>query len=119
MVELAQTFHATQRVSFSQGTVLQSGQKVLQYAEDLKASAGAKGQLTIPESFHLALVIFEGEQTADAVEARLRYRLDNGTLKIGYMLDEPATKLRAAFRAVVDRVQEQTGQPVLWGNVRG
>lgn len=115
MLEIAQTFHATNNVAFESATRLSDGQRQLRYREQLDAKAGRAGDLTIPETFTLALKPFEG---ADAyrVTARLRYRITEGNLRIGYKLDRPADVLREAFGGVVDAIREAATAPVLLGS---
>lgn len=105
MLELAQSFHATTSSSFESSKRLSDGQAQFEHRQDIDASAGKKGQLTIPASFDLALKPFEG---ADAfkVTARFRYRITNGVLRIGYKLDRPEDVLRQAFLSVVENVEE-------------
>lgn len=114
MLELAQSFHATIGVHFDSSKALSSGERQLTYREDINASAGKAGQMDIPASFDLGLVPFEG---ADAfpVTARFRYRIVNGTLRIGYHLERPADVLRTAFLDVVSHIEEGIDGPVLRG----
>lgn len=105
MLELAQSFHATTSASFESSKRLSDGQSQFEHRENIDATAGKKGQLTIPASFELGLKPFEG---ADAfkVTARFRYRITNGVLRIGYKLDRPEDVLRQAFLSVVENVEE-------------
>ncbi len=75
------------------------------------------GNVTIPDSILLRMAPFDG---ADAVEmgARIRYRIDAGALRIGYVLDRPDLVLRTAFAAVIAGVEDQTGITALWGTPR-
>lgn len=116
LLELAQTFQATTKVSFKSGSVLKSGQRQLQYVEETSASAGSKGQITIPDSFDLALRIFEGAEVADAVTARLRYRIDgDGKLGLLFILDQLTEVVNAAFEGVIAQLDEQVAVPILRG----
>lgn len=115
MLELVQSFHATTKVTFKSGTVLHSGQRQLQYVEETNASAGAKGNLTIPQTFNLALAVFEGADVADAVTARLKYRIDDGRLTLGFHLDRLNDVVSGAFKAVVDEIGGGVVQPILYG----
>lgn len=115
MLELAQSFQATIGVHFDSSKALSSGERQLTYREDINATAGKAGQMDIPADFSLGLVPFEG---ADAypVTARFRYRITNGSLRIGYHLERPADILRAAFLDVVSKIQEGVEVPVLRGS---
>ena len=105
MLELAQSFHATTSASFESSKLLSSGQRQFEHRENIDATAGKKGQLTIPGSFDLALKPFEGADPFK-VTARFRYRITNGVLRIGYKLDRPEDVLRQAFLTVVENVEE-------------
>ncbi|MFB6809449.1 DUF2303 family protein [Streptomyces sp. NPDC056387] len=115
MLEIAQSIQATTKASFESGTRLQSGERQLKYVEDTRASAGRKGDLTIPETFTIGLVPFEGSE-GYKLTARLRYRIGEGQLRIGYKLDRPGDTLRTAFADVVTSIGEQIEQPVMNGS---
>lgn len=117
LLEMAETFSATKSVQFKSGNRLKDGQRQLHYVETIDASAGTSGNVTIPDAILLRLAPFDG---ADAVEitARIRYRIDGGNLRIGYVLDRPDLVLRNAFDQVVGGVEEQTGITALRGTPR-
>lgn len=117
LMEMAETFVATKSVNFKSGSRLRDGQRQLTYVEVIEAQAGPAGNVTIPESILLRLAPFDG---ADPVEmgARIRYRINDGALRLGYVLDRPDLVLRSAFAGVVAGVEEQTGITALWGTPR-
>lgn len=108
MLELAQTFQATTKVSFKSSQRLSSGEQQLTYLEDTDAKAGAKGDLIIPTRFELALRPFEGTEPY-RVTARLRYRIGGGDLAIGYVLDRPEDVVRDAFDQILADIETETG----------
>lgn len=112
MLELAQTFQATTKVDFASSQRLKSGETELLYTENQTASAGKKGSLAIPDTFTLGLQVFE-RGDAYKVQARFRYRIHDGQLRLGYRLTRPRDVLQAAFDAVVETVSEGTG-PDVW-----
>lgn len=105
MLELVQSFQANVDVRFESARSLSTGERVLTFKEDVTASAGKTGQLTIPESFVLALKPFEGAATF-RVTARFRYRLRDGKLSIGYRLERPEDVVREAFDTVVATIRD-------------
>jgi uncharacterized protein YfdQ (DUF2303 family) len=121
MLEIAQTFKATIGVNVESSKRLSDGQRQFEYRETVDAKAGKAGRMEIPETFVLGLRPFEG---ADAfkVTARLRYRLTDGSLRIGYKLDRPEDVLREAFLSVVQKVEtgitdlELINSPVFLGS---
>lgn len=114
MLELAQTFEATIGVRFESSKLLSSGERVLEYREQVDAKAGRAGKLEIPKDFELALIPFEGAERFK-VTARFRYRITDGVLRVGYRLDRPADVKREAFLSVVQSIGERIVQPVLRG----
>jgi len=51
LLELAQSFQAVKRATFSSDRRLQSGQVQLSYVEEVEATAGRKGNLEVPPTF--------------------------------------------------------------------
>lgn len=117
MLELAQTFHATGSVVFRSDQRLATGAVQLTYEQTHEARAGERGQMEIPQRFVVALAPFEGLDPF-RVDARLRYRLREGELRIGYVLDRPEEVLRAAFHEIVEQLGSETDRPVLQGTPR-
>lgn len=109
MLEIAQTFKATVGVNVESSVRLSTGQRQFTYREEVDGKAGRTGQMEIPETFTLGLRPFEG---ADAfrITARLRYRINNGDLRIGYKLERPEDVIREAFLSVVQKVQAGIGE---------
>lgn len=105
MLELAQSFRATSDVTFKSSKRLSSGERQLEYREQIDAGAGRDGLMEIPETFDLALTPFEGAARFKVV-ARLRYRINNGHLTIGFKLERPEDVVRDAFQTVVASVGE-------------
>jgi uncharacterized protein YfdQ (DUF2303 family) len=116
MMEIAQSVRGATKAEFSSGTRLQSGQRTFQYTETVNAAAGAKGQLTVPETFTIGLLPFEGLTEGYKLTARLRYRIgrDSG-LTLGYKLNQPRDVLLAAFADVRKAISEQVDTPILNG----
>jgi uncharacterized protein YfdQ (DUF2303 family) len=114
MLEIAQSFQAKTSVAYSSGSHLASGDINLRYEETTDASGGAKGNLTVPRTFAVGLAPFD-DVDRYRVEARLRYRIEGGKLRLMYLLERPEDVLRSAVRSVVDQVEQQTGAKVMLG----
>lgn len=114
LLEMAETFTATRSLQFSSGNRLKDGQRQLRYVETIEAQAGVAGNVTIPDSILLLLAPFDGAEPVE-MSARVRYRINDGALKLGYVLDRPDLVLRTAFAAVVAGVETETGITALWG----
>jgi len=104
MLELAQTFEATIGVKFESSKLLDSGQRQLEYREQVDARAGQAGRMEIPKDFDIAVAPFEGADPY-RVTARLRYRINDGVLRLGYKLERPEDVVRSAFTDVVDIIR--------------
>lgn len=103
MLELAQSFKASTKVKFESSKRLASGETTLEYREVTEAKAGPKGDIAIPDIFTLGLSPFDGCDTFK-VNARLRYRISDGSLSLGYVLERPEDVLRLAFDDIVTAV---------------
>lgn len=114
MLELAQHFQAAVKVNFRSARQLADGQRQLVYEETIDAKAGQRGEITIPQLFVVGVAPFEGS-AGYRIQARLRYRLADGQLFIGYVLDRPDKVVRAAFDDVLAEVEETTGLKSLSG----
>lgn len=116
MLEIAQSIQGATRVEWQNSTRLSSGQRQFQFVETVTAKAGQKGHLTVPETFTIGLVPFEGSE-GYKITARFRYRLSkDGGLSLGYKLERPGDTLRTAFADVVTAIGEQIDQPVMNGS---
>jgi len=114
MLEIAQSFQATSKVEFQSASRLSSGQRQFQYVETGTTKAGQKGQLAVPETFTIGLVPFEGSE-GYRLTARLRYRIGQNGLQLGYKLERPDEVRRTAFADVVTAIGEEIEQPVMNG----
>lgn len=115
MLEIAQSIQAATKVDFQSGTRLATGERQFKYVENTTAKAGQRGDLTIPETFVVGLIPFEGSE-GYRLTARLRYRITDQQLRIGYKLERPGDTLRTAFADVVTAIGEQIDQPVMNGS---
>ncbi|MEV0114645.1 DUF2303 family protein [Streptomyces sp. NPDC050844] len=114
MLEIAQSIKASTRADFQSSTRLQSGERKFAYTEDVKASAGSKGEFAIPETFRIAVQPFEGAD-AYSMTARFKYRLGGGSLALGYKLEQPEERAKAAFTDVLKAIAEGVDTPILNG----
>lgn len=101
VLEMAQSFHATVGSTFRSSTRLASGEQQFQYEEEVRATAGAKGDLTVPTMILLGISPFVGEDPY-SLAARFRFRLSQGKLTLGYKLDRP----ESVIRDCIDKIEE-------------
>ncbi|MET7321478.1 DUF2303 family protein [Streptomyces sp. NPDC005549] len=114
MLEIAQSIKASTKAEFQSSSRLQSGERKFSFVEDTKASAGAKGDIAIPEVFKIAVPPFEGAD-AYSMTARFKYRIDRGQLALGFKLEQPEERARAAFADVLTAIAEGVDAPILNG----
>lgn len=114
LLEIVQSFEASIGVRFESSKLLSTGERIFTYKENIEASAGRAGQLAIPKEFTLALQPFEGADTFPVI-ARLRYRITDGQLRIGFKLVRPEDVLREAFESVVATIRDGVECPVYKG----
>jgi len=114
MLELAENFHATVTAGFTKAERLADGQRAFKWQEEIDARAGSQGQITIPAQFTLMVAPFEGLREFE-IKARLRYRLRDGKLTIGYSLVDPEDIREDAFASVLESFHSATVLPVLMG----
>jgi uncharacterized protein YfdQ (DUF2303 family) len=114
MLEMVSTFHAHRNVVFQQAVKVTSGDVQLTYNEDTKATAGTTGQMEVPRQFTVRISPWV---TVDPVElvARLRWRIENGQLRIGYSLLRPDRAKREAFDTVLAAVRAGVSVPLFLG----
>lgn len=114
LLEVATSFKATSKSNFGSGIRLANGNVDFQFTEETGATAGAKGSIKVPETFFIAVPVFEGGAPYK-VEAKLRYRIKDGTLALWYELVRPHVTLEAAFKESWDAIATGTETPIWRG----
>lgn len=104
MLELAQTFEASLGGEFESSQRLSSGERRFVYRETIEARAGTTGELVIPNELVIVVSPFEGAEEV-GVQCRFRYRIDNGSLKLGIRINNPDVVEREAFDGVVETIK--------------
>lgn len=113
MLEISRSLEAKKKVNFASGIRLSNGQAELTYEEEIQGTA-AKGKLQIPEVFQIGIPVLEGGERYQ-VDARLRYRIHEGRLSMGYDLVRPHKVLEAAVKEVWQRIEEKAQCQILHG----
>jgi uncharacterized protein YfdQ (DUF2303 family) len=96
----------TSTAKFGKSIKLQNGQTQFEYVEDINGTAGAKGQLTIPNQFVICLKMFEGAE-AYQITANLRTRINNGVLSIWYELVRPHKTVDANTADTIEYIKSK------------
>ncbi len=104
MLEVASTLQATTEVSFHRAIRLDNGQTQLHYNQQINGSAGEQGRLTIPTVIKIGVQFFRGGARYE-LDARFRYRLRNGGVKLRYELVRPEKAVEAALHDLIDSIK--------------
>ncbi len=121
MLGIVNTFQATTEVNFSRSQNLGNGQVQLVYSEEVDASAGDDKKMTVPESFELAVPIYETATGDDyehelvRIKCRFRYRVRRHELTLTYIMDEVDKAVNEATEEVFKHVELATGLKVFSG----
>lgn len=99
LLEMARTIEVKKDVQFASSIRLQDGQQQLTYNETVDGST-SKGQLRLVEMIALGIAPFEGADQFH-LDARLRFRMNDGKLSLWYDLVRPHKVLEDAFRDVL------------------
>lgn len=113
MLEIAREFQAKVDVDFASTAKIQNGNILLNYSEKTTASVG-KGRIEVPEVFSLRMPALVGGQPV-SIDARLRYRIKEGSLQLFYQLVRSHDVLDAAFDAAVSLLRVESGSTVIIG----
>ncbi len=105
MLEIALSMQAKTKVAFEKATRLDNGQVHFVYREEIDGKAGANGQFKIPEKFIIGLKLFEGGSHYQ-LDAKLRYRINNGALSIWYELIRPHKTIEANLQDTKVKILE-------------
>lgn len=89
MLEVALAIEATQSGTFKRTERLDNGDIALAFEEETRAEVpGATGKLQIPHSFMISTPVFVGTPNR-SIEARFRYRINGGSLRLSFALVRP------------------------------
>ncbi|MGI8333440.1 DUF2303 family protein [Actinomadura scrupuli] len=115
MLQVATTFQANTKGSYTSKINPSSGARSLIFEEDTTASSGSgKQTIPVPDKFAVLLAPFD-DVDLYRMEARLRYRIESSGLKLGFFLDRPDDVFRAAVQQIVDQVAEATEAVIMRG----
>jgi uncharacterized protein YfdQ (DUF2303 family) len=115
MLKMVSNFRDASTADFQSTVNRTNGRVQFQYVQKDQTA----GQVTLPETFRIAIPVFEGmtEPHEDGkhyairypITARLRWRIREQTLTLWYELDRADVVFRIAFDDLIERVQQQTG----------
>lgn len=115
LLEVARNLKATKKVNFQEGTNLQNGAISLEYKEEVEGTAG---QLQIPEGFVVELPAFLRDDSIKIrFNARFRYSIDDGRLKLSYRLIRHEQASDLACDVMAQMIEAEIGTKPLRGEV--
>ena len=111
---ISRTLEAKKAVNFASAVRLDNGEVQFTYNEEIQGTAG-KGQMKVPETFVIAIPVFEGDALYK-ITGRLRYRIKDGDLTMWYDLEREHKTIEAAAKAVWAAIEEATGKTIYNGD---
>jgi uncharacterized protein YfdQ (DUF2303 family) len=111
MLSVALNFEASKEGNFVSAARLQDGSTNFVWKEDVNATGN---KIAMPSQITLSIPVFENGAPY-AIDARIKYRIKDGVLKIWYELIRPHKVLEVAFRAIWAQIEEQTSTKILLG----
>ncbi|AQG98311.1 phosphopentomutase [Burkholderia sp. KK1] len=111
MLSVALNFEASKEGNFVSAARLQDGSTNFVWKEDVNATGN---KIAMPSQITLSIPVFENGAPY-SIDARIKYRIKDGVLKIWYELIRPHKVLEVAFRAIWAQIEEQTSTKILLG----
>lgn len=112
MLSVALNFEASKEGNFVSAARLQDGSTNFVWKEDINATGN---KIAMPSQITLSIPVFENGAPY-SIDARIKYRVKDGALKIWYELVRPHKVLEVAFRAIWSQIEEQTATKILLGS---
>lgn len=114
ILAMALGFEANADKKFRSKINLQSGGVSFEFVAD--ETKETRTRMTVFERFTLGLPVFDGSSDAYPVEARLKYRENEGSVTFWYELIRPDRVFRSAVTDTLNKIKEQTGFMLLNGS---
>lgn len=113
LIEVCRDLQALRKVNFTSVVRLNSNNaERLEYVDETKANT--KGGVEIPTSFTLNLPVYFNGKSYD-LDARLRWELDDGDLKLGIKLIRAEKLRQTVFKEIVGAIGDATLLDVTYG----
>ena len=114
MLQIALSLQVKKDAHYASDMRLDNGQTQFRYEETIRGTTKA-GDLTIPDTFTIHVPVLVGEDRR-TMAARLRYKIADQKLVIGYELVRPQVILLSAIQTVTATIKEQlAGFPLYIG----
>lgn len=113
MLEVAQELKAHRNVQWQGGQRLSSGQQKLEYSETLNAQT-SRGDVFVPERITVKMQIFAHIPAQELLAAFHWHLGNNKKMKFAYKFLQLRAALKIAMDSVVNTIEENTAQKVLY-----
>jgi uncharacterized protein YfdQ (DUF2303 family) len=111
LIEIAESLQVSRSGEFKSKINRNSNSIIFGYTEENNATAG---QVEVPKEFSVLLRPYIG-CSHHTLTAKLRYKLEDGSLKLWYDLIRAEVLRREAFDAIIKRIADETSIAVLLG----
>lgn len=109
MLKIALTLSRTEDANFKSGTNLDNGETKFVFEQNFNDRAGEMGDLTIPRKIKIGVPLFKSADPSEgyAIDARFRYRVQQGRLTMWYELIRPERVIDDAVNTMSDYIKDQ------------
>lgn len=115
LLEIVRDLQALRKVDFRKVVRTSSNNESIEYAETTAAGATTKnGKVDLPTEFKLSIPVYFGGESV-SLFAKLRWHLDEGTLRLGVALHRAEAVRQAVFQQLVEDISERTGLLAVYG----
>ncbi len=113
LLEIARDLQAVRKVNFTKAVRTATDNENFTYSDETNVT---KGGVDVPTRFLLDIPVYFGE-AATSIYAFLRWRLEDGNLKLGVKLSQPERVRQAVFKQIVLEAGSRTSKPVVFGKI--
>ena len=114
LLELVQFLEGTVSTKWTAAHRLRDGARTVEWSESMTAQGkvAAGGSHEVPGEFVVAVPLFRHDAAPTTLTAKVRYRVQNGALMIGYTLDRVADIINERMETVAQTIADGTNRPV-------
>ena len=113
ILAMALGFEATYDKRLKSKMNLQNGGVQFEFVED--ENKDTRTTMKVFERFTIGVPVFDGSISAYPIEARIKYRVADGTVKFWYELIRPDRAFKTAVQEELDNIKEGTGLQIISG----
>lgn len=111
LLEVCRDLQAVRKVDFRKAVRTNTDNENFEYSDETTAKSGG---VEVPSKFELRLPVYFGGETV-ALGAFLRWKLEEGSLKLGVALHRAEHVRQAVFKQIVTEAGARTERPVVFG----